>query len=283
MNFLAKENRLKAALHIVVMTISIIGMMQRDKVSEEASLFERIMIDTVSPIQSSIFTLKDETTSFFDNYIFLVDVKKNSEKLKRQIDDLEKKIFELEELQRENKRLKDLLKFGEDLAFNKVLARVIGWDANGNIKVIRINKGSDDGIKVESPVIASDGLVGYVYRVSESYADVITILDQNNRIDGIIVRTRSHGIVEGYSNGQCIMKYVTRSEPIVEGDLVMTSGLGKIYPKALRVGKVSKIERESYGITQFVEIEPAVDFGKLEEVIVLLPGQNQLVSNQERP
>ena len=91
------------------MTISIIGMMQRDKVSEEASLFERIMIDTVSPIQSSIFTLKDETTSFFDNYIFLVDVKKNSEKLKRQIDDLEKKIFELEELQRENKRLKTYL------------------------------------------------------------------------------------------------------------------------------------------------------------------------------
>ena len=111
---------------------------------------------------------------------------------------------------------------------------------------------------------------------------MITILDQNNRIDGIIVRTRSHGIVEGYSNGQCIMKYVTRSEPIVEGDLVMTSGIGKIYPKAIRVEKFQRL-KESYGITQFVEIEPAVDFGKLEEVIVLLPGQNQLVSNQERP
>ena len=81
---------------------------------------------------------------------------------------------------------------------------------------------------------------------------------------------RAHGIVEGYNSEKSIMKYVSRAEPIILGDVVITSGLGNIYPKGIRVGKVSRIERESYGITQNVEITPAVDFGRLEEVVILV-------------
>ncbi len=272
---LDKENRLKLLLHVAVLLFSLIGIVRRDKISDETSLFERLMIDTVAPIQESIITIRDKTNYFFDNYIYLVNVKKNSSVLETEVSELQAKIFNLKELEKENLRLKSLLKFSEEFSYDRVLARVIGWDSNSDIRVIRINKGSNDGIYPEAPVVAADGVVGYVFRVTENYSDIMTILNQENRVDAIVSRTRSHGIVEGYSNGKCIMKYVTRSEPIENGDYVMTSGLGKVYPKGLRIGQVTRIERESYGIVQFVEIAPGVDFGKLEEVIILL------VSKQE--
>jgi rod shape-determining protein MreC len=123
---------------------------------------------------------------------------------------------------------------------------------------------------LQAPVVTSVGLVGYIYRLTDHFADILTVLDNNNRVDGLIQRVRAHGIVEGYSSEKSLMKYVSRTEPIILGDVVITSGLGNIYPKGIRVGGVSKIERESYGITQYVEITPAVDFGLLEEVVILL-------------
>lgn len=279
-SFLEKENRLKVALHVVVICISLIGIIQRDEVSSKTTIFERVMIDSLAPIQSSIFYVRDKTKNFFSNYIYLVNVKKNSQELKTKISELEQQIFQLQELKKENQRLKSLLKFGDEIGYKKVLARVIGWDSNNSIKVLRINRGKEHGVQEKSTVISAKGLVGYVYRASNSFSDVITILHQDNRIDAIGVRTRSHGIVEGYSEGKCIMKYVTRSEPIALNDIVMTSGLGNIYPKGLRIGSISKIEKESYGITQFVEIRPSVDFRRIEEVIVLLPDQEAIELSQ---
>lgn len=266
-----KENRLKLILNLAVLTISLLGIMRSNYRVNETSFFERTLIGILAPIQDGTTYLQNEVKSFVQNYFFLVDAKKENESLKLKVANLETQIFSLTELKKENQRLKELLQFGQDLTYEKVLARVVGWDADHNFKFIRINKGSDHGIKEEYPVVSAEGIVGYIYQVTDKYADIITILDQNNRIDTIVSRTRSHGIVEGYTHKKCLMKYVNRTEPIILNDIVVTSGLGNIYPKGLRVGTISKIERESYGITQFVEVTPSVDFDRLEEVIVLLP------------
>ena len=270
-NFLEKESRLKVAVYLVVFVISLADAINQDPSVETSSLFKRTMIDLFGSVQNSIFELKSGIGNFVGNYFYLVEVKKRSNFLEQEISQLKNKIFQLEELRKENKRLKDLLKFGEELEYKKILARVISWDANRAIRTIRINRGTENGVKLELPVVANEGLVGYVYRVSDHFSDIMTILNQNNRADGIVTRTRSHGIIEGYSDGKCIMKYVTRSEPVILNDQIVTSGLGGIYPKGLKIGKISNIERESYGITQFVEVNPSVDFSKLEEVIVLQP------------
>jgi rod shape-determining protein MreC len=124
-------------------------------------------------------------------------------------------------------------------------------------------------------VTSAEGLVGYVYRLSDHYADVLTILDANNRVDSVVERLRSHGILEGYSSGKCIMKYVNRTEPIILNDMVLTAGLGNVYPKGMKIGYISRIERESYGSTQHVEVTPLVNFSKLEEVIVLVQEEEE--------
>lgn len=264
-----KDRRQRAILNVVVLLIAFISVAKRSQTYEETSAFENILIDSFAPIQSSVTSIRAKISGFFDHYIANINASQNNVELNKRVQELENQIYKFKEVQKENKRLKDLLQFGNDIAFKKVLAQVVAWDASSDYRVIRINKGLKDGVKLQSPVVTSQGLVGYIYRLTDHFADILTVLDSNNRVDGLIKRVRAHGIVEGYNNEKSIMKYVSRAEPIILGDIVITSGLGNIYPKGISVGTVSMIERESYGITQKVEITPAVDFGRLEEVVIL--------------
>jgi rod shape-determining protein MreC len=265
-----KERRQKAVLNILVLLIAFVGVAKRSKTLDETSAFENILIDSFAPLQTSLTSIRTEVASFFDHYVVNINASKKNVSYQKRIDELEGEIAQFQELRRENKRLKDLLQFGTGVDYKKILAQVVAWDASSDFRVIRINKGLADGVTLQSPVITANGLVGYIYRLTDSFADILTVLDNNNRVDGLIQRVRAHGIVEGYNSEKSIMKYVSRAEPIILGDVVITSGLGNIYPKGIRVGKVSRIERESYGITQNVEITPAVDFGRLEEVVILV-------------
>ncbi len=237
---------------------------------ESPSPFKSFLVSVIAPVQEKATNMKVGFSSFLDHYFFIVNTSKENVQLKKKLSELGNRIFMLSEIQKENDRLKQLLEFGKYIEKRKILAQVISWDSENEFKIVRINKGESNGIQLRSPVITMDGLVGYVVSLTDDYADVMTILDQNNRVDAIISSTRSHGIVEGLSKNRCHIKYVSRAEPIVEGDTVITAGLGDIYPKGIKIGSISKIEKESYGITQYVELSPSVDFQRLEEVVVLL-------------
>jgi len=217
-----------------------------------------------------------EITGLFEHYVNNVSASKKNVDLNKKIELLQGELFSLEEVKKENERLKGYLEFGGDLNIKKILGQIVSWDSSSDYKVLRINKGMKSGIRLQSPVVTSKGLVGYIYRLTDHYADVLTILDPSNRIDGLVSRTRAHGVLEGDSDDRLIMKYVTRTKPIILNDMVITSVLGNIYPKGLRIGKVVRIERESYGITQHVEVIPEVDFGGLEEVIVLISNLDEV-------
>lgn len=269
--------KLKIVLHVIVFAFSLYNIINSGRDVQNVSFFQRIIIDTTAPIQKGIVSLKQSVSKFTHHYVLIVNASKENEILKKQVAELESQLFEMEELKRENDRLKKLLQFGEEVRRKKVLAQVIGWDSNSDFKVLRINKGKSDGINLKSTVVTANGVVGYIYRVTNSYSDILTILDPNNRVDSIVARARSHGIVQGYNGPVCLMKYVTRTEPVLLNDVVMTSGLGDIYPKGLKIGTITRIERESYGITQFIEIMPSVDFSKIEEVIVLIDSSQEKV------
>ena len=265
-----KSPRLRLIINITVMCLALYAVSRREVAYDQASPFEKFMIEVMAPIQRSIVFMKTKVNTAIDDYFFNVDASNDNRLLRKKLFEYESKIFQYGEVEQENKSLKGLLSAHQELKGKRILAQIVAWDASSDFKVIRINRGSNDGLKILSPVITDEGLVGYIYRLSFNYADVLTILDSNNRVDGIVERERTHGIVEGYSKNSCQMKYVARTAPLLLGDLVMTSGLGNIYPKGIKVGTISQIEKDSYGITQHVELTPAVDFGKLEEVIVLL-------------
>ncbi|MGB0452612.1 MAG: rod shape-determining protein MreC [Bacteriovoracaceae bacterium] len=264
------QQKWKLVVNFLVLVLALTSITQRSLEVDRGSFFERVLIDTFGPIQKMVTSFHQSVGDVFDHYVMNVNASKNNTRLSQEIEKLNYQLFELEETRRENARLKDLLAFGREVDAKKVLAQVVSWDATSDLKSIRINKGASDGVKLQSVVVTAQGLVGYIYRLTNHFSDVLTILDPKNRVDGIIGRIRTHGIVEGDSVDRAIMKYVRRTEVIELNDDVLTSGLGNIYPKGVRIGKVSKIERESYGVVQYVEIAPSVDFSRLEEVAVLV-------------
>ncbi len=272
---ISENSKIKLINILLVLIFSIYGVSKKSFKHDEVSTFQSVMMEVFAPLQQGTMSLKERVDYVFTHYFFLIETSKKNQILKKKIQELENAIFQFEEVQKENERLKELLKFGEDIPREKVLAQVVGWDSSNEFKVLRINKGKKDGIKLKSPVITINGLVGYVYRLSNNYSDILTILDQNNRVDSIVSRTRSHGIIEGLANFKARLKYVVRTEPVEIGDMVITAGLGNIYPKGIKVGKITNIEKESYGLTQSIEITPTVDFHRLEEVVVLIAREEE--------
>ena len=280
-NYINDTSRLKLFINLIVLILSVYGITQHRYSLDKVSWFQSTVIEIVAPFQRGTFSLKEQVAYFFNHYVSIVNTSKLNEELTNKVEKLENDIFELSEIQKENQRLKQLLQFGKDIPRKKVLAQVVGWDASNEFKVLRINKGKDDGIELLSPVITMTGLVGYVYRITSNYSDILTILDQNNRVDSIVASTRSHGIVEGLSRHKCRLKYVIRTQEVEVGDEVLTAGLGNIYPKGIKVGRITDIDKENYGITQAIEVTPSVDFSRLEEVLVLLEDKKNTIPAQE--
>lgn len=270
MKLINESSKTKIVNNFIVGILAVYGISQKNFQLDDPTLFEKIVTEVISPVQQGIVSSKESITSLWDNYLMIVNTSKENELLHRQISRLESDIFSMEETRRENLRLKQLLNFSDELTHFKVMAQVVGWDSANEFKVIRVNKGTRHGIRVMSSVITDQGLVGYVYRVTPNYADVLTILDQNNRVDVLVERTRTHGIVEGVFNFTCALKYVMRNEPVEVGDKLLTAGVGGIYPKGIKVGMVRDIAKENFGMTLNIEVVPSVEFDKLEEVLVLV-------------
>lgn len=270
------SGRQKIVYYLVVLLLSTYGVSRRSIHMDSLTPFEQLVINIVSPIQKIVSQARTDVRDFIVHYTMNVEASKKNLDLKKDIGQLHEEIFSMQEIALENRRLKSLMDFQDETAAKKVLAQIVAWDSSSDYKMIRINKGSNSGIQLQSPVVTADGLVGYIFRMTDHYADVLTVMDQSNRVDGVVSRTRSHGIVEGYARGKMQMKYINRREPVILNDIVITSGLGHIYPRGIKVGTVSRLERETFSTTQLVELSSTVDFTKLEEVVILVLSYDQM-------
>jgi rod shape-determining protein MreC len=266
-----ESSKTKIVNNLMVAILAVYGISQKRFDLNETTLFHQLVTEVISPVQEGLASSKKSLTFLWENYLLIVNTSKENNVLKKQISRLESDLTTMEEVRKENLRLKRLLSYSDEMSHQRVMAQVVGWDSANEFKVIRLNKGKNHGIKVMAPVITDHGLVGYVYRVTDNYSDVLTILDQNNRVDVMIERTRTHGIVEGVFNFKCALKYIMRNEPVEVGDKLITAGVGGIYPKGIKVGMITDVTKENFGMTLSIEVIPSVDFDKLEEVLVLIP------------
>jgi rod shape-determining protein MreC len=118
-------------------------------------------------------------------------------------------------------------------------------------------------------VLSVQGIVGQIMESSGNFSRVLLITDPNSAVAAMAQTSRARGIVEGTGSDGCILKYVHRSETLTEGDHVLASGLDGIYPKGTMIGTVSRVHRKEAKLFQEVEIQPSVDFNKLEEILVV--------------
>ena len=266
-----KSQRTKIIINLFACCLLLYFAVQRSTVIRDQSPFESWVIDVIAPIQRMITDTSRHINEFTTNYIFNVGAMEKVTELNFKISEMESRIFELEQMLNSAKSQNKLIEIYDSTDRPKVLANVISVDTSKLNKMIRVNKGKKHGVELQSAVVTHRGIVGFVYRISDNFSDVLTLLDSKSRIDGIIQRTESHGIVEGDLQGLAKMKYIKRRDPIVLDDQIVTSGLGNIYPKGIKIGTVSEIQRQSYGISQHVLIQPSVDFSKLQDVLILAP------------
>jgi len=238
--------------------------------SEKMSFFEALIVEVTAPVQKVVSTALNGIGSVWKGYFHLVGLQRENVALKRELKELKVKLNMYREADLANQRLRALLNFKTSIATPLLPAEVVAFDPSGWFQTILIDKGSNDGLVRDMAVVSADGLAGRVIGVSQHHAKVLLILDVNSAVDGLIQRSRARGVLVGLDHDRCLLKYVQRNEDVQVGDQVITSGMGGVFPKGLLLGKVREVVRGNSGLFQSVEVEPAVNFSRLEEVMVVV-------------
>jgi len=230
---------------------------------------EQFIVESTAPFQKLIKQTITVTKDFWTNYFYLVDVRQENRRLKGEINSYRRENTRYKELLAAHERLRRLLQFKEMIRRPVVAAQVIGLDPSGWFKSVIIDKGKAAGLKRDMPVVNASGVVGRIVSISNNYAKVLLIIDQNSAVDCLIQRSRDRGMVKGMSTEVCKMDYMAKSSDAVVGDVAITSGLGGIFPKGLLVGKISGVKEGSGKLFKEITVLPFVNFSKLEEVLVI--------------
>lgn len=187
----------------------------------------------------------------------------------REIQDLKSQLMTYSELQKENDRLRELLKFRDSISEKKTAARVIGWDPSLARKMVLLDKGKSEGVRKDSPVVVSDGLVGRVLQASDAAARVILLIDPEARVSAVTSDSRAQGVVAGNGSHRLRMIYLDLDSGVQVGENVLTSGVGELFPKGIRIGRILSISKSEDGLHLTAEMEAFVRFSKIEEVVCL--------------
>jgi len=231
---------------------------------------EQTTISITGPFQNVIsFAIRFIKQIWF-RYFLLISVAEENDRLKAALSRVLDRSNRCDEIELANNRLRMLLGFQEIMSQKVVAGEIIGKDPSPWFRSIIINKGKRDGLRSSLPVIVPEGVVGIVTDVSERYAKVLMLIDQNSAVDALIQRNRARGLVRGEAKDICSLEYVLYRHDLREGDIVVTSGLEGVFPKGLRIGTISQVTKKNSGIFQEVAVEPFVDFETIEEVLVIL-------------
>lgn len=232
-------------------------------------------------IQKGITFVSDKTTNFF-KYFEEIDTLRTENKTLKETN--EKLFYEntiLSQYEEENKNLKQLLEMKSLYQdYEGIGANVIGKDSSNWYKVITIDKGTKDGVKENSVILASGGLVGHVWEASDltsasttpNSAKVLSIIDDRSSVSAEVVRTGDVGIVNGdielVNEGLCVLEINVESE-VIKGDQIVTSHLSSIYPPGIPIGTVEEVVDGKNGLTRYAYVKPYVDFKHLKNVLVI--------------
>jgi rod shape-determining protein MreC len=186
------------------------------------------------------------------------------------VEGLERERVEMEELKKENERLRELLAFKKEIPVKTIPARVIGRDLAPWRRTILLDKGSKQGIQKRMAVVNAQGLVGRVVEVAPFSARVILLQDPESRVSVLFQESRDLGVAEGDGSSFLRVTHIDRQASVKVGDRVISSGLGQVYPKGIPVGEVKMVGTEKEGLELFASVSPSVNFSKLEEVLCVI-------------
>jgi rod shape-determining protein MreC len=264
-----------ATIVVVLLAVPFFVLRANMKHPENQNALDRAILKVTAPIEYTSSSLARGISNVWGDYVYLVDVKAEGERLAYDNARLREQVHRLEQQQTENHTLRRLLELRETLPTESVSAQVVGKDFNPEFfRVTRVvlDRGSRN-IRPNMPVVAPDGVVGKVLHVAGDAVDVQLAVDAAFGVDVEDERTHARGFVRGTGDPQryaCKVEMVDSRDEVEIGDLLVTSGKGKWFPGGLPVARVSRVNKRELGRDQEVEAIPTLNFSRLEDVLILV-------------
>ncbi len=244
------------------------------KAPTELNFVDRIFIRLSAPLQSLFGGIARSVGGAWGRYVHLVGVEAERGRLAEENARLKATLAAAERSGQRVTELERLLALKGKSKIPALSARIVAAESSPFFRVVRIrlDRGEDE-VKPGMPVLAADGVVGRIQRVAGAFSDVLLAVDPKCAIDVVVPRTGARGILHGVAADNRYrgrIEYLLKKDEVEAGDLVVTSGVGGPFPRDLPIGKIVSVNRREVGLYQEAEVEPAVDFGRLREVLVLL-------------
>ena len=266
----------KLAVTIVVLSVAFLGIIVLS-IKGNSNIISSGVGGVISPLQKIVYTVNEKVKGYLDFFINFSNVKKENEELTAKNAELENKLIEYERMKDENTRLREMFDYSQNNAnYDYLGCNIIGYSGGNISNGYIIDKGTKDGVEKDMVVITPAGLVGKVTKASSSFAIVQTILNENIAVAAMVESTdETTGILQGITDSKnknlTELSNIPIESAIKEGDKILTSGLGEMYPKEIRIGEVISVEVDNVGIMKRAVVKPYVDFNKLEELFVVVP------------
>lgn len=227
------------------------------------------LLEIAVPIQRVISWPAERLADAWSRYIDLVDVKAQNQQLAAQVAQLQDEVLQYQEALVASGNLKRIVEMRKDFEVPLLAARVVGSDVSPFFHALLLNRGHGDSVLAGMPVVADQGLVGLVTATSRHAARTMLLLDRRSAVDAIVQRSRARGIVHGTGSGELRFVLLVRGDDVRPGDVVITSGVGGVYPQGLRIGQVEEVHEKQTDLLHWARVKPSVDFGRLEQVFVM--------------
>ena len=261
-------------LLILVIALIIVGMHFSAENTNQSTYLDSAVRIVLSPVQGFFTGISDwiSDTAAIPSRLYQVDQK--NQELQAQVAELQGKLTEYNEIKNENERLQEQLNFkvstGGEVTIES--AAVVAREADNWFAIAVINKGTNSGIQQDMAVITPSGLVGRITSVTEHTAEVLLITDPRSGVGSLVQKNRAPGIVEGITGSRGVVHMVHIESELTpeKDDIVVTSGYGSVFPKGIPVGTVLETRREESGMFHMAVLQTAVDFNRLEEVMVII-------------
>ncbi|ATD55868.1 rod shape-determining protein MreC [Clostridium chauvoei] len=271
----------KLAVTIIVLSVAFLSVIVYTVSSQQKDIVSSGVGSVVSPLQKVVYKINDKIKGSLGFVFNFSKVKQENEDLANKNIELENKLLEYDKLKDENERLREVLNFKNSKNnYDYLGCEIIGYSGGNFTDGYIIDKGEDQGLKKGMVVIANKGLVGQVTSTGSNWAIVESLINENIAVSVMVNSTReTTGILKGYRdhNNQNLTQVTNlpMDSAIKEGDVILTLGLGQIYPKEVRIGEVISVETDNVKVMKSAIVKPYVDFNKLEELFVVVPKETR--------
>lgn len=278
---LAASARRSRFLLVGLVLVHLVAISHQVDAGSGVSLLQRALLTVLTPLQRGVGAVVGGVAELWRGWAFHRETYQDNLKLQQRVRTLETELQARSHLAQEAGRLRELLSLRQAVPLDTLAAQVLGKDGVPWFRTLTLDKGDEDGVALDAAVISPTGVVGRVFAVGPHAARVQVLLDRDSGAGALLERSRVSGVVSGQvsgpdaGTGDLLLKYVPERADVAVGDVVVTSGLDRIYPKGLVIGRV-RFVGEATGLFRDIRVEPSARFDRLEEVLVVRQHRERL-------